>query len=272
MEKIDDLIYGKVMKWLYGAAYALCLFADLKYIIKWTRVGEMEDSLALFIILMLFHTVFLILAIIWHKKERAPRGSIILLFILGCFALMSVTTANSMTNYIYKSRYGTYDKTIDDFRSGATLNVTSESLEGERWSDRITDTDTGQNLSPQLSFDKVEGASYYVIYMVDETAGNWVHWYAEVTDTELEEGANPGQYVGPYPPKGSGDHYYMIYVYAMADKPDMRYEGEFPEFDKEWFRADVLWSGFLNVKDRSNDPVLYGNVLEYGYVYGTYSR
>ncbi len=272
MKKADELIYGKVMKWLYGAAYALCLFADLKYIIKWTRVGEMEDSLVLFIILMFFHLIFLILAIVWHKKGRAPRGSIILLFILGCFALMSVATANTMTDYIYKSRYGTYDKTIDDFRMNATLKVTSESLEGDRWSDRVTDTDAGQNLSPQLSFDKVEGASYYVIYMVDETAGNWVHWYAEVTDTELEEGANPGQYVGPYPPIGSGDHYYMIYVYAMADKPDMRYEGEFPVFDKEWFRADVLWSGFLNVKDRSNDPVLYGNVLAYGYVYGSYSR
>ena len=58
----------------------------------------------------------------------------------------------------------------------------------------------------------------------------------------------------------------------MEIKPDMRYNGEFPKFDKEWFRADVLWSGFLNVKDRANDPVIYGNVLAYGYVYGSYSR
>ena len=271
MRKLDDLIYGKVMKWLYAAAYALCLIADLKYIIKWMKVGEMEDALALFVILMFFHLIFLILAIVWHKKGRAARGSILLLFILGCFALMSVATANTMTSYVYKSRYGTYDKTIDDFRMKATLNVTSESLEGERWSDRITNTDAGQNLSPQLTFDKVEGAEYYVIYMVDETAGNWVHWYAEVTDNELEEGANPGQYVGPYPPKGSGDHYYYIYVYALEGKPDIRYNGEYPVFDKTWFRADLLWASFLNVKDRSNDPTIYGNVLAYGYVYGTYS-
>ena len=118
----------------------------------------MEDSLALFIILMFFHLIFLILAIIWHKKGRAPRGSIILLFILGCFALMSVATANTMTNYIYKSRYGTYDKTIEDFRQNAIMKVTSNSLNGSRWPDEITNTEVGQNLSPQLSFDEVAGA------------------------------------------------------------------------------------------------------------------
>ena len=272
MKKINDFIYEKLMKWLYAAAYALCLINDLIFIIKWISYGEMEDVITLFVLLMIFHLIFLILAIVWHVKGRAARGSILLLFILGCFALMSISTANSMAKYIYKSRHGTYDRTIEDFKEKAIMKVTSESLVGDRWSYDITNTDAGQNLSPQLSFDEVAGASYYVIYMVDESANNWVHWYAEVSQTELEEGANPGQYIGPYPPEGSGDHLYTIYVYALADKPDFRYEGEFPEFDEAWFGADTLWAGFLNVKDGSTDPERYGNVIAYGYVSGTYSR
>ena len=34
------------MKWLYASAYVLCLIADLKYIFKWMKVGEMEDAIA----------------------------------------------------------------------------------------------------------------------------------------------------------------------------------------------------------------------------------
>ena len=272
MEKIDNFIYGKAMKWLYAAAYALCLFSDLRFIIKWMSYGEMEDVITLFVLLMIFHLIFLILAIVWHARGRAARGSILLLFILGCFALMSVSTANSMAKYIYKSRYGTYDRTIEDFKQNAIMKVTSNSLNGSRWPDEITNTEAGQNLSPQLSFDEVAGAEYYVIYMVDESANNWVHWYAEVSQTDLNEGENPGQYIGPYPPAGSGDHTYTIYVYALKGKPDFRYEGEFPEFDETWFGADTLWAGFLNVEDGSTDPVRYGNVIAYGYISGTYSR
>ena len=268
---MNEFVYKKLMQWLYVAVYLLCLFADLRYLIKWTRVGEFEDAFALFIILMIFHLVFPILAIVWKKRGSAARGSVLLLFILGGFAFMSVMTANTMADYIYKSRYGTYDKTLDDFKAGATLNVTSESLEEGIWSDGITNTGVGSNLSPQLSFDEVPGASYYVIYMVDESANYWVHWYAEVTENELKEGACPGRYIGPYPPEDSGDHLYTIVVYALEDKPDFNYNGEFPVFDAPWFDPFELWAGFLNVKDSSNDPVIYGNVLAYGYVSGTYS-
>ncbi len=266
-----DFIYEKLMKWIYIAAYVICVFFDIRYLVKWNYYGETESAVTLFIPLMLFHTVFLILALIWKKKGKAPSGSILLLLILGAIAVMSINTAHTMTKYVYKSRYGTYDKTIDDFKQNSIMKVSSNSLIGDRWSDDITNTEKGMNLTPQLSFDTVAGASYYVIYMVDESANNWVHWYAEVTQPELAQGANPGLYIGPYPPEGSGDHTYTVYVYALADKPAGNFTSEYPEFDKPWFGGDNLWT-VLNTKDVAVNPVLYGNVIAYGYVSGTYSR
>jgi phosphatidylethanolamine-binding protein (PEBP) family uncharacterized protein len=108
--------------------------------------------------------------------------------------------------------------------------------------------------------------------MVDESANNWVHWYAEVPEPDLDHGSNAGKYIGPYPPEGSGDHTYAVYVYALADKPGVKYDGEYPEFDEPWFGADSLWSGILNIKDSLQRPTLYGNVISYGYLEGTYSR
>ncbi|MCR4791593.1 MAG: hypothetical protein K5871_02465 [Lachnospiraceae bacterium] len=257
---------------IYLLAYVLFMCGDIHYLVRWAWYGETESALALFIPLAAFHQLFLILTIIWVKKKKVPFGAYIILVILVLVAGYALMTAHSMVAYVYKSRNGTYDKTIDDFKNNATMNVTSESIASGRWTNDITNTSEGLNLSPQLSFDPVDGASYYVIYMVDESANNWVHWYAEVTDTELEEGLNPGQYIGPYPPEGSGDHLYTVYVYALAGRPGVVYDGEYPEFDESWFGGDELWAGVLNKKDASRSPALYGNVLGYGYVSGTYSR
>ncbi|MBP1585922.1 MAG: hypothetical protein ILP17_09545 [Lachnospiraceae bacterium] len=254
----------------YVGAYLLCVVFDILYLVKWIGYGEAGSASALFIPLMIVHLVFPILAIVWRKREKSPSGSMILLFVLGFFAFFSIMTAHTMTEYVYKSKNGTYDKTIDDFRNRATLTVTSESLRAGRWDSVITNTSEGRNLSPQLSFDPVPGAAYYVIYMVDESANNWVHWYAEVSDTSIEEGVNPGQYTGPYPPEGSGDHQYTIYVYAMTGKPGVSFDDTFPEFDEPWYAGDVLWT-CLNILDGSKSPTLYGNVIEYGYISGTYS-
>ena len=268
---MKEFIYSKLMKWLYAAAYILCVIFDIRYLVRWFSYGEKESAITLFIPLMIFHLVFPILAFVWNKKGKAPSGAILLLLILVGCAIMSINTAHTMTKYVYQSKNGTYDKTIDDFKNASIMKVTSESLIGGRWSYEITNTEDGMNLSPQISFDEVSGASYYVIYMVDESANDWVHWYAEVSQTNLEKGANPGQYIGPYPPAGSGDHTYTIYVYALADKPDINFDGEFPEFDETWFAGDTLWT-ILNVKDAAANPKIYGNVIAYGYISGTYSR
>lgn len=80
----------------------------------------------------------------------------------------------------------------------------------------------GENLSPQLTFTPVEGAALYAVMMFD-TDANWLHMAVwDVTETDLEAGRFPDkkQYVGPYPPKGSGDHHYVMEVFALKAPPD----------------------------------------------------
>lgn len=80
----------------------------------------------------------------------------------------------------------------------------------------------GENLSPQLTFTPVEGAAVYAVLMFD-TDANWLHMAVwDVTETTLKAGrfADKKQYVGPYPPKGTGDHHYVIEVFALKAAPD----------------------------------------------------
>ena len=288
----DGLVGGL----LYILAYAGFVAADIYYVIKWTRLGE-TDAIVLFVFMMIVHLFFLIFALyLFHQKDttkyvddvdldagsiRKTRMSIVrsitILVITSIISVMGVTTVFTMTKYIYKSRYGHYDKTLDGFKEKATMNINSEDLHEGVWSDRISNTDKGENLSPELSFDKVEGAEYYFIYMVDESANYWVHWVAsDVREEELGTGANVKKYkdnsdfkyVGPYPPEGSGKHTYTIFVYAMKGKPD-RDMGL--EFDEKSLSPDYMYYDYLNIS-KSGDPNEYGNVIAYGYISGIYSR
>ena len=94
-----------------------------------------------------------------------------------------------------------------------------------KWDDVISKTDKGENHSPALSWEPVEGATTYIIYMVDTSMQYWIHWKSEgVTETNLPEGWAPeSDYVGPYPPPG-GTHTYEIYVVALK-KPLERMKG-----------------------------------------------
>ena len=244
---------------------------------------------------MIIHIFFLVYGIIVYSQRNTEKyidevdikdgrkvrislnKAIITLIITGIVAAMGIMLANNMTKYIYKSRNGHYDKTTQEFKEKATMTITSKDLTNGVWNDQITNTDKGDNLSPDLSFEKVDGADYYFIYMVDETANNWVHWLAtDVREEDLSTGANKAEYkddpnfsyVGPYPPVGSGDHTYTIYVYAMKGKPDSKLE---LEFDQSFFSGDYLYYDYLNISESGN-PNVYGNVISYGYISGTYSR
>lgn len=289
----DSIIAGL----LFLVGYIAFVAIDIYYVVKWTRLGE-NDSIALFIFMMLAHLFFIIFAVIiyrqkdnekyidetdvreygdFRKKRFSLMSAIVVLVITSAISIFGVSMAFTMTKYIYKSRNGHYDKTVDDFKAGATMTVASNDLVGERWSDRITNTDKGENLSPELSFDKVEGADYYYVYMVDETANNWVHWVAtDVKVEELSTGANKKEYkdspefkyIGPYPPEGDGDHVYTIYVYAMKAKPGRDRE---MEFDEPSLSGDYMYYDYLSIS-KVGDPNEYGNVIAYGYISGTYSR
>ena len=274
--------------------YIAFVIVDIYYVVKWTGLGE-SDSVFLFVIMMLAHLLLVIFAVVLYKQKdtsqyvdevdvkayRKTRISITrtisILVIMSLIFSVGVMFAFTMTDYIYKSRHGHYDKTTDDFKANATMMVSSEDLQDGKWNDRITNTEKGENLSPELHFDKVEGADYYFIYMVDETANNWVHWVAtDVRVEELAAGANKKEYndnpdfryIGPYPPEGSGEHVYTIYVYAMRGKPDSDYK---PEFDETSLSADYMYYDYLSISKRGK-PNEYGNVIAYGYISGTYSR
>ena len=56
---------------------------------------------------------------------------------------------------------------------------------------------------------------------MDESAHNWLHMFtAGAWTTHLAEGAlDERAYVGPYPPAGTGEHAYTVYVYALSRDP-----------------------------------------------------
>ena len=113
----------------------------------------------------------------------------------------------------------------------------------------------GQNLSVPLTWKNVPpGTKSFALSMVDihPIAQNWVHWLAiniPLQVTSLEEGASRSRmpagskelvssfgeigYGGPQPPKGTGDHPYVVTVYGLSvDRLDLRADALLPEFKK----------------------------------------
>ena len=99
-----------------------------------------------------------------------------------------------------------------------TFEVTSPNIENGYWDPKITDTKYGENISPEINWDAVEGATNYVVIMIDS---DWLHMDVFTTETHLEEGAygksytQGEQYVGPYPP--SMTHTYSVFVFALKN-------------------------------------------------------
>ena len=143
----------------------------------------------------------------------------------------------------------------------ASIELTSEDLKDGVWNSVISKTG-GSNVSPQLSWDAVDGADSYVIYMVDNTASHWMHWKsANVKETQLPQGwASSSEYVGPYPP--SGTHEYQIYVIALKEPVSKIYgsfDSENLKFEEKKYGCDL------------NDGEQPGNILAIGTITGTYT-
>ena len=142
-----------------------------------------------------------------------------------------------------------------------TFEVTSTSTADGEWKTEIGLKE--KNLSPELTWDAVDGATKYAIIMIDDTtASNWLHWYTIVDSTHLDEGAfteTSDGYAGPYPPE---THEYDVYVVALADDP-----GEV------FFQVDATGGDIseritsLNTKPDGST----GNVLAYGIVSYNYT-
>ncbi len=149
------------------------------------------------------------------------------------------------------------------FSSLPSFTVTSKNLTDYVWDDKITNTKYGENLSPELTWEKVDGATMYVVIMID---GNWLHMDVYTTETSLAEGTigkgTAGQqYVGPYPP--SGTHTYSVFVFAL--KAEMGYVEM--HFDAGSNVIDKIYKGLDTDKDGNA-----GNVLAYGRLDGNYTH
>ncbi|QEH70340.1 hypothetical protein QTL86_00970 [Cellulosilyticum sp. ST5] len=183
--------------------------------------------------------------------------------IIGVVGLIVAVTSGCMAEEA--------SKTVDDIlgRSYQEMKVSSTSInEANRLltqtvAQKKQNEPQGDNLSPALSFDEVEGANCYAIYMFDKTANHWLHWRAIVTNaTDLEQGAytETKDYIGPYPPK-SRDHSYCIEVYALKHKPT----NEIGKMD-----GTNSYEKVVKALDHVNDES--GNILGYGSVTGYYKH
>ena len=144
-----------------------------------------------------------------------------------------------------------------------TFELTSEDLNDGVWDEEIAATMTGENVSPELSWEPVDGAQCYVIYMVDTTAYFWIHWKADaVTETDLPQGwAEGATFAGPCPPPGS-THTYDIYVVALRNNVD-RARGTVRT-------QNPNFAQFIRGLDTDADGNT-GNIISYGYLSGEYT-
>ena len=113
----------------------------------------------------------------------------------------------------------------------------------------------GQNVSPQLAWTNApEGTKSFAILMYDVDGqfgagvSHWVAYNIAATTTELKEGdgtAGTGftggsgtrgnaNYLGPCPPRGDGQHHYLITVIALDVEPTLA-----PGLTREAFLAAV---------------------------------
>lgn len=140
--------------------------------------------------------------------------------------------------------------------------LTSEDLVDGVWNPVIAKS-SGENVSPQLSWEPVPDAACYVIYMVDTKVMDFVHWMSNnITETDLPQGwAQVTEYIGPYPPPFE-THPYDVYVLALRE-PVETLRGTFNAANV-FFAKNVMYL---------NEPAegISGNILAYGYLSGTYT-
>ena len=82
--------------------------------------------------------------------------------------------------------------------------ITSADLKDGEWNDVITHTAFGENKSPQLSCNAVDGAGCYAIIMIDPDGNNWLHWIeTDIRQNDILTGySSSDKYIGPYPQNG----------------------------------------------------------------------
>ena len=160
------------------------------------------------------------------------------------------------------------DSGVDYLAGHQKFEVTSTDLVDGVWADVISSTSRGNNVSPALKWEAVDGASEYIIYMIDMNtteaiACGSLHWKSGgITVTELPQGWAPSiDFAGPRPPAGV-THIYEIYVVALKEPVD-RLKGSVRAVNPKF-------ESFINELDTDSEGNT-GNILAYGKISGTYT-
>lgn len=150
------------------------------------------------------------------------------------------------------------------FEEYDSFEVTSTDLVDGVWADITSNTFLGENLSPQLSWEPVEGAEEYVIYMVDRNSNGFLQWKsAGIKTTELPQGwtSNLTEYNGPHLGHGY-THIYDIYVIALR-APTTRLKGALNA-------ANPRLEDFFEEIDTDTEGNT-GNIIAYGTISGIFT-
>ena len=190
------------------------------------------------------------------KKQKRPKAAKIS---VGVFIGMVLLTAGCYLSFflisvkLYRSL---------DLEKLPTFTVTSEELQDGVWDAVISNTSQGENRSPSLSWEPVDGATCYAVCMVDASASDWLHWKQNgITSAGLAAGAaSASEYIGPYPP--SGTHQYTVYVFALKQQSDFRGSLDSNSMD--------LYTIAQAVDMTEHDQT--GNVIAYGKLSGSFSH
>lgn len=171
--------------------------------------------------------------------------------LVGCSSSSSVVSSTKESEEPIETSDPVVDPTVEPVTT--VLTVTSTDLVDGVWNSDITSSN-GTNRTPELSWNPIEGASEYAVFMIDTTANYWMHWRATgITETHLDAGSNVGEYIGPYPP--SGTHNYVVAVFALS-APAQSLPGNFDSANG---------SGMEFIEEG------LGNVIRVGEISGTYT-
>ena len=184
---------------------------------------------------------------------------------MGCSAGQNETSATteSTTEATKAPVTNEGDEFVGDYPA---FEVTTTSLKANSnmWEDRMGTA----NISPALSWEPVEGASCYVIYMVDCSHAegipptNFIHWIvANYEDTEIIAGEDPANFYALGPEAGT-THSYAVYVIALK-APVERAKGATGTMPTNF-------NNFLLALDTDADGNT-GNILAFGYLKGKYT-
>ena len=146
-----------------------------------------------------------------------------------------------------------------------TFELRSADLIGDTWADSFSTTTKGKDQSPQLSWAPVEGASSYVIYMLDQFGRDpTTYWKSnDVKETDLPSGWAPkSEYIGPVRHTDGLAHPYVIYVVALRQAVK--------EAPGDFYNVTFKFEDKIKTLD-TDDNGKSGNIVAYGRLAGYYT-